>query len=156
MAGKLPDDIADFGAGTGILGIGCLLLGKKITFIEKDPDAIKVLKENLEGYDNYEIIEGDVLNNKKDYDMIIMNPPFGTRNKGADIQFLENAILHTKKILSMHLTTTKDYIKRFYEKHDFRILSEWNKQFPIKASYSHHKSRISRKNVSILYAEKPL
>ena len=36
--------IADLGAGTGVLGIGALILGaKKVYFVEKDKDVIKLL-----------------------------------------------------------------------------------------------------------------
>ena len=38
--------IADLGAGTGVLGIGALLLNaKKVCFVEKDKEAVKLLKE---------------------------------------------------------------------------------------------------------------
>ena len=38
------------------------IFAKKVFFIEKDKDAIKILKENLDCYEgiNYEIIEGDI------------------------------------------------------------------------------------------------
>lgn len=39
--------VADLGAGTGCLGIVCLLAGaKKVNFYEIDPDAFKILEEN--------------------------------------------------------------------------------------------------------------
>ena len=49
MNGDVKDRIvADFGCGTGILGIGCLLLeAKKVFFVDSDSKAIDVLKENL-------------------------------------------------------------------------------------------------------------
>ena len=41
--------IADLGSGTGILGLGALLLGaKKVFLVEKDKDAMKIAKENHE------------------------------------------------------------------------------------------------------------
>src|SRR3989338_11601347 len=51
MSGNIKGKtIAYLGAGTGILGIGALLLGaKKVFFVEKDENAVKILKENLEG-----------------------------------------------------------------------------------------------------------
>ena len=41
-------NVADFGAGTGILGAGCLLLGaKSVYFVEHDEKAANILKENM-------------------------------------------------------------------------------------------------------------
>lgn len=151
---EIPEKVADFGAGTGILGIALLELGSSVTFIEKEADAIIDLKENLEGYEDYEIVEGDVLNNSSDFDLVVMNPPFGTRRKGADIEFLENATKHSKAILSMHLTVTKDYVIKYLEKRGFKVKKTWDVNFPIKASYEHHGAKISRKKVSIIYSKK--
>ena len=39
--------IADLGSGTGILGLGALLMGaKKVFLVENDPDAMEIAKEN--------------------------------------------------------------------------------------------------------------
>src|SRR3989344_1050805 len=41
--------VADLGAGTGILGIGALLLGaEKVYFVENDSLALETAKENLD------------------------------------------------------------------------------------------------------------
>src|SRR6056297_407091 len=73
--------IIDLGAGTGVLGIGALLLGAgKVTFLEKDSSAIELLKKNLKLIEQeyeiseYEIVQGDVSEITKSYDLVIMNP----------------------------------------------------------------------------------
>ena len=49
MAGNIKGrKVADLGAGTGLLGIGAGLLGaSEVLFVEKDENAIKILKQNL-------------------------------------------------------------------------------------------------------------
>lgn len=45
---KKPRQVLDVGTGTGILGIGCALMGaEEVTGIDNDPDAIAIARENL-------------------------------------------------------------------------------------------------------------
>ena len=46
-------------------------------------------------------------------DVVIMNPPFGTRRKGADMDFLRAAFrLASESVYSLHKSSTRAYIKR--------------------------------------------
>lgn len=50
-------------------------------------------------------------------DTVIMNPPFGTRRKGADMEFLKAAFaLSCGSIYSLHKSSTRDHIARVAEK----------------------------------------
>ena len=40
-----------------------------------------------------------------------MNPPFGTKNSGIDVQFLETAIqCSSRAVYSLHKSSTRDYL----------------------------------------------
>lgn len=46
-------------------------------------------------------------------DVVIMNPPFGTRRKGADMDFLRAAFrLATESVYSLHKSSTRAHIQR--------------------------------------------
>lgn len=46
-------------------------------------------------------------------DTVIMNPPFGTRQKGVDMEFLRAAFkLSRHSVYSLHKTSTRDFIGR--------------------------------------------
>lgn len=46
-------------------------------------------------------------------DVVIMNPPFGTRRKGADMEFLSAAFrLASESVYSLHKSSTRAHIKR--------------------------------------------
>ena len=72
----------DICAGSGCIGIALAkTVGAKVTFVEKSPDAIKYLKENLVlNHTPGEIITADVLNGafetEKRFDLLISNPPY--------------------------------------------------------------------------------
>ena len=109
--------VADLGAGTGILGIGALLLGaKKVYFIEVDPEAVQVLEDNLNKYNfsNYEILNVDVSEFSKKVDTVVMNPPFGVQSK-LDKKFFEAAakISDVIYLIYSNIGKAKHYLKNF-------------------------------------------
>ncbi|MBT7902802.1 methyltransferase [Candidatus Woesearchaeota archaeon] len=147
--------IADFGCGTGILGIGALLLGaKKVFFIELDLAALNIAKENLANlFEEFEIeskmgefvfLNQDILNFQENVDVVIQNPPFGTRNTHADKSFLEKAFKITNVIYSFHKESTASFVSAVSKDNNFRSSNHWIFDFPLKATQSFHKKRIER------------
>ncbi len=155
--------IADFGAGTGVLGIGCLLLGaKKVLFLEKDRETIKLLEENIARFKTeyeelgiYEILNKDV----KDVldvkaDLVIQNPPFGTRDKHADREFLEKATNSSERIISMHKSETDEFIKSLLEKKGYKVMNADRLRFPLRMSLEHHRKKTEYIRVTCWFAER--
>lgn len=94
--------MVDLGCGPGILGIACALMGSsKVTFVDVDEAALAVLRANLDRVELgpdvvVEILCADVAYWSEDAthiplacDVVMMNPPFGTRVKGIDMVFLK-------------------------------------------------------------------
>ncbi len=154
--------VVDLGCGTGILGIGALQSGAShVTFVEVDEAALITLRQNLEYFpdisdDRYDIICSDIktlnsLNpNAKKADIVIMNPPFGTRDEHADLAFLTKALELAPIIYSMHKTTTLQYIKTWISKKGAEIINQKDYEFPIKQTYTHQTRKIMRIEVSCL------
>lgn len=168
IKGKL---IADLGCGAGILGIGALLLGARfVYFVDADKKALNALVQNLASFHmdrtSYQIINKQMqdfnVTNKtnknsqenKNIDIVIQNPPFGTKKQHADRQFLEKAFALSPKIYSFHKSSTRSFIKAIAETHKFtsKLIKEFN--FPIKAGYKFHKQRIHRVKVDCWLFEK--
>lgn len=146
--------VADFGAGTGILGIGALLLGaKKVFFVEMDEPTIAILKENLEGFENHIILCANVNDFFQDVDTILQNPPFGTKTKHADRAFIMKAITVAKVVYSFHKTTTTEYIRNLVNQYDFETTMQMDFSFPIKKSMPQHKKKVVKIEVSCLRFE---
>jgi putative methylase len=148
-------EIADLGAGTGILGIGALLLGaKKVDFVEIDSDAISIARNNIKeinnlGTINYNLKARANLINKpiekysKEVDVVIQNPPFGTKQRHADKAFLEKAFKISDTIYSIHKETI-GFLTKIAEDFGFSITHLWEYSFPLKQAHSFHKSKIKR------------
>ncbi|XP_020264152.1 methyltransferase-like protein 5 [Asparagus officinalis] len=110
--------VADFGCGCGTLGVASALLGADhVIGVDVDPQSLEIASLNAENLEvDIDLIQCDI----KDIewrglfvDTIVMNPPFGTRKKGSDMEFLSMALkVASQAVYSLHKTTTRDHIKR--------------------------------------------
>lgn len=151
--------IADLGCGCGSLSIGASLLNAEICVgFDIDPDALAICKENVENFDidNIETILCDVTSYlpgrfHQFFDCVIMNPPFGTKTKGLDIEFLKVALkLTNNSVYSLHKTSTRDYLVNKAKSWGVQaeVLAELN--FDLPASYKFHKKSSVDINVDFI------
>lgn len=159
LQGDIEDKtVADLGCGTGILGIGALILGAKhVTFLDVDEHALTTLRKNLATIDDTQhttIIHADIGAFHDHVDTILQNPPFGTRNTGEDIRFLEHALAHATKTYSLHKTSTEQYIQKIITRNNATLHFTKQYAFPLKQTMPQHKKRIERIDVSCFAVEK--
>ncbi|XP_040577236.1 rRNA N(6)-adenosine-methyltransferase METTL5 [Lepeophtheirus salmonis] len=145
--------IADLGSGCGMLSIGAALMdAASVTGFELDPSAAQVALDNLEGFEletpvDFVLIDitqlFENLPEKKRFDTVIMNPPFGTKkNKGMDMIFLRTALgLASNAVYSLHKTSTRDHIMKKSKEWDvnMEVLAELRYDLP--QTYRHHKHK---------------
>jgi putative methylase len=154
--------VADFGCGTGILGIGALAMGAKhVVFIELDARVFPQLMANLhhlekeldETFSNYEIIHGNVEQYDQPVDLVLQNPPFGTQQKHADLIFLKKALSLAPIVYSMHKTATEEHIRSIAQQAGARITQQYHFSFPLKQSMDQHRKKVQHIEVSCLKFE---
>lgn len=165
----------DLGCGTGILGIGALILGaKKVYFVDNDQNAINLAKDNLKSIKSEANLEGEAVflcqdinegikesykesdkNNEKAYiaDVVLMNPPFGTKVRHHDRDFLDAAFKAAPLVYSFHKSETKAFVEAFAKDNGFKVSHRYDFSFPLKASYSFHRRRILMIKVSCFRME---
>ncbi|MFO8016883.1 MAG: METTL5 family protein [Candidatus Woesearchaeota archaeon] len=141
--------IADLGCGTGLLGIGALMLGARLVyFVDSDSNAISAAKKNLEQFsiskESAVFMEKDINDFDERADTVMQNPPFGTKTKHADREFLMKAFSTSDIIYTFHKATSKNFIEKITEDNGFSISNYYEFNFPIKASQLFHKRRIHR------------
>jgi len=164
MLGDIQEKrIFDLGCGTGILGIAALILGaKSMTGIDLDDDAVKIAEENLEkvraeGYiesNESALIVRNIMEFKGLGDVVIQNPPFGTRDTHADRDFLDKAFEIAHVVYSIHKTSTGQFIEKHAEKNGFTVTHRWNYEFPLKRLYAYHTKEIHRIQATAFRLEK--
>ena len=89
--------VLDLFSGTGALGIESISRGaKSVDFVDANAEAIKIIKQNLQGIDDqfsvtksdYATFLHDAKNNKKQYNIILLDPPFATDYGEKAIQYI--------------------------------------------------------------------
>jgi len=135
--------VVDFGTGTGRLAIGAARLGaRQITAIDIDPVAIEVALENAEmAMVDIDWIVGDLEAVDGAFDTVIMNPPFGTKQRHLDKVFLAKAIRTGGIVYSLHKSTTREHIMRFLMRHGCKVhaIHEYTLEIPM--MFEHHRKR---------------
>ncbi|MGM0404817.1 MAG: METTL5 family protein [Thermoplasmatota archaeon] len=155
----LDKKVIDFGCGTGIFSLGAALLGaKQVVAVDLDKDAVKIAKDFAERWDLDDKIEYkvmDVENFSGRGDTVLMNPPFGSQKRGADIPFLNQAFKSARKIYSLHNEKTEDYIRNHIKNKGFHIFWEKRYMFGIDRIFDFHRNESKNINV-ILFGVKKL
>lgn len=113
--------VADLGCGTGMLSIGAAMLGSlHVIAIDVDEDALHTAQSNCEQFEGLQIdlVQCNISQLQSGSvplwaDVVIMNPPFGTRRKGADLEFLRAAFQISRgSVYSLHKSSTRQYIQK--------------------------------------------
>ncbi|WP_088335063.1 METTL5 family protein [Methanopyrus sp. KOL6] len=152
--------VLDLGAGTGRIGIGAALAGAcEVTCVEVDSEAVKVARRNVKRAgveDRLEVVEADVRDFEPEdqYDVTIMNPPFGAQRRGADRPFVEVALEASSGVVSLHRAGTEEFWKRRARELGATCDTVGLVRFPVPAMYPHHRSRIRHVDAAILVFKK--
>lgn len=137
--------ILDLCGGTGMLGINSMLYGpESVTYLDIDIDALEICKENCEIADvKMELIQADLRSFEfdREFDVCLLNPPFGMQAKGLDIDAINFALKYAKIVYVLHSNKTRDfYLKKFK---NIKLIAEMKYDLP--STYKFHK----KKNISI-------
>ena len=147
-------DVADFGCGPGIFGVAALLLGsEKVYFVDNDKEAIEICRKNIAAAvgeeDNAVILADDIAKFKERVDTVVQNPPFGTKAKHADRQFLLQAFKVGQAVYSIHKIETADFVKKIAADNGFTVTNILPLQLQLKNTYEFHRSKMRRVDVGM-------
>jgi len=137
-------DVLDLGCGSGIFTIGSAWLGaNKVVGVDIDQRALITMRENMIETGAPEVISLFLTDVKefdpgRTFDTCIMNPPFGSQEKGADRPFLERAMELCSTVFTIHMTSTTDFIEKFVKARGGKIVSKEEYRFPIPHMFFFH------------------
>lgn len=138
--------VADLGCGTGILGLGAILAGaESATLLDIHKDALEIAKQNAEFLDVSEYIQ--LINapvRTVPADLVIMNPPFGSKNAHADKPFVEAAMKSAPIVYSIHDGRSRDWLESLTATHGFALTHVVEAEMLLKNTLVHHKRKVHR------------
>ena len=150
--------VLDLGVGCGMLTIGSIIMGASSNIgVDIDSSALEQTKTNLDDFGaECTLIQGNIQDlmekNASEIhhlvsDTVVMNPPFGTKKKGADMDFLRFAARVARNaIYTLHKTSTREHVLRVGESlglKNGKVIAELEYDLP--NTYKFHK----KKNVAI-------
>ena len=149
--------VFDLGCGDGIFALGAALLGaKRVVGIDVQSKALKASQLNsrlLEIEDTVDWVLGDVSSLQLQclVDTVVSNPPFGVKNRGADMRFVTKAISIADVTYSIHLAGEKNrtFLTKEIEKLGAQVTQIETFQFPIKKLFDFHKKEIHMVDVDL-------
>ncbi|ORX60469.1 S-adenosyl-L-methionine-dependent methyltransferase [Hesseltinella vesiculosa] len=143
--------VGDLGSGCGILSIAACILGAGYNVgFDIDPDAVAIARENCEEFETeVDFVLTDLSADvcaldrfKGRLDTIIMNPPFGTKNKGVDMVLLKKAVeTANRAVYSLHKTSTREHILKKAKEWgvECEVIAEM--KFDVPMMYKFHKKK---------------
>jgi len=149
--------VIDLGCGTGIFSIGACMLGAtQVTGLDVDPEALKTARQNAGKVgcaiqftcDPVEKATGS-------FDTCIMNPPFGSQTRHADIPFLDKAMELANKVYSLHNSDTMIFLRKKFEKAGWCLDFEKSYKFEIRHTFSFHRKEKALFDVTLIRIVKP-
>ncbi|KAK8791019.1 hypothetical protein WA158_005650 [Blastocystis sp. Blastoise] len=156
--------VADIGCGTSMLSIAAALSGSSYTVgFDIDLNAINVARENAKSHEvnidyvhvNVNDLANETYCKREFFDTVIMNPPFGTRNKGIDVTFLRAALnISNHAVYSLHKTSTRDFLVKKINDWGYNVTVVAQLVFDIPAMYKFHTKQSADIEVDLLYIEK--
>ena len=150
IAAQANDDIRDkkiidLGCGSGILAIAASLLGATwVVGVDIDKDAIKTAKKNAAEADaSLDLVIGDIEGIVGHFDTALMNPPFGSWRRGADVQFLKKALEVSDAVYSLHKRsdTVRNFLREKIPRLGGKVDHVYEMDIVIPRTYSFHQKK---------------
>ncbi len=135
--------VVDLGTGAGRLALGASLLGADyVVGVDLDESALRRAAENskrmrLEAdwvLSSLDAMRGPVAT-------VVMNPPFGTKRPHADTEFLRTAVRIGQVVYSIHKTSTRTHLARWFGEHNCLATVIMSAKMEIPHQFAFHRKR---------------
>ena len=137
--------VIDLGCGAGILAIAASLLGAEwVVGVDIDGEAIKVAVDNANKLGvEVDFVVGDINCISGHFDTTLMNPPFGSWHKGADVNFLKKALEVSDVVYSLHKRSpsVREYLSKCIPRLGGVIDHVYEMNIIISRTYSFHRKK---------------
>jgi len=135
--------ILDLGCGSGILAIGAAILGAEdVVGIDINTESVRMARQNAsQARVTVDFIAGDIEAIRGYFDVVVMNPPFGTRRKGSDVVFLTKAMKVARRVYSLHKSgeLNRSFLTKTIERLGGKVDVVFNMRIEIARTYEFHR-----------------
>ena len=143
--------VLDLGAGNGILGLGCLLVGAQhVTLVEADPLVVEIAKSNAERLSprcegTVQVIQEHIsLQSEQPEivpDIVLMNPPWGVQTAKADRPLLEYAFSLGAPVVHVLHSAKSKHVQALGRDYGYESEAMLETEFRLPPTYLHHSKK---------------
>jgi predicted RNA methylase len=143
--------VADLGTGTGRLALGASMLGAGyVVGVDLDLLSLGVALKNAKLLGLHpDWVRGDIENLRGKVDTVLMNPPFGTKQRHADIHFLQIALALGTIVYTIHKSSTRPYLIRWLRGRTDKTEKILSAKMEILHQFSFHRKRSRQVEVDV-------
>lgn len=147
--------VLDAGCGNGVLAIAAKILGAaEVVGVDLDPQAIDVARRNAARAQVHVAWKrADIATVRGSFDTVVMNPPFGSQTKHADLPFLDKALTLGRVVYSFHNGVTEEFLLRRLESRQAEVTDRMAYSFPLPKTFAFQKETVRRVPVVLLRIE---
>ena len=147
--------VLDLGCGNGVLAIASKLLdASEAAGVDIDPEAIAVAGRNARRAEvDVDWRRADVGDVQGSFDTVLMNPPFGSQTKHADLPFLDKALAVARVVYGFHNAVTEEFLLRRIQAKGGRVTDRLAFEFPLPRTFAFHREEVRRVPVVLLRTE---
>lgn len=141
LRGDLDRPVIDLGTGTGILAIASSMMGAApVIGVDIDPQAIEVATHNAKEVE-VDFVIGNIAQHPLCPDRkvtVVMNPPFGAQQPGADRPFLEVASSIASVSYSIHNAESDEFVRAFAAERGGELTDAFALELELPAQFEFH------------------
>ncbi len=147
--------VLDAGCGNGVLAIAAKLLGAaEVLGVDVDPRAIEVAELNARRAEvDVTWLRSDISAVEGSFDTVLMNPPFGSQTRHADLPFLDKALNVASVIYSFHNAATEEFTRRRIASRGGRVTDRTLYEIPLAHAFPFPRADVRKISVVLLRTE---
>ena len=115
--------VLDLGTGTGRLAIGASILNAEyVVAVDIDLSTLTLAHKAAKSIGAaVDFVLGEIETIGGSFDVVIMNPPFGTKKTHADLRFLQHALRVARVVYSIHKSSTRNFLAGWFREREVDV-----------------------------------
>jgi putative methylase len=149
--------VIDLGTGTGRLAVGASLLNAEyVVGIDIDPLSLALAAKTSKSFGvHVDWVLANATTLRGRVDTVVMNPPFGTKQPHADLNFLGIALGIGNVVYSIHKSSTRAFLSQWLQERGYEASEILTSRLEIPHQFKFHRKEREFVKVCVIRIRRP-